>query len=109
MPPQAVATTKRNSRSRTRFEWEKLRDSELLDVRLRDLGVRIEGTWIEESIEELYDELARRELRFRPHAWLTSDWFVPDGVPGIGIPFYLAHPRLMKLERKQMLEVEGGT
>jgi hypothetical protein len=30
-------------------------------------------------------------------------------VPGFAIPFYLAHPRLMKLERKMMLEVEGGT
>jgi hypothetical protein len=30
-------------------------------------------------------------------------------VPGIAIPFYLAHPRLEKLERAQMLEVEGGT
>jgi hypothetical protein len=30
-------------------------------------------------------------------------------VPGVAIPFYLAHPRLMKLERSQMLEVEGGT
>jgi hypothetical protein len=29
-------------------------------------------------------------------------------VPGIAIPFYLAHPRLMKLENSQMLEVEGG-
>ena len=30
-------------------------------------------------------------------------------MPGIAIPFYLAHPRLMRLERSQMLEVEGGT
>jgi hypothetical protein len=30
-------------------------------------------------------------------------------VPGIVIPFYLAHERLTKLERKFMLEVEGGT
>jgi hypothetical protein len=30
-------------------------------------------------------------------------------VPGIAIPFYLAHPRLMRLERSQLLEVEGGT
>jgi hypothetical protein len=29
-------------------------------------------------------------------------------VPGIAIPFYLAHPRLAKLELAQMLEVEGG-
>lgn len=92
-----------------KHKWEKLPDSELLDVRLRDLGVRIEGTWIEEAVDELHEELARRELRFRPHAWLSHDWFVPDRVPGIAVPFYLAHPRLMKLERKYMLEVEGGT
>lgn len=89
--------------------WEKLSDSELLDVRLRDLGVGIEGTWIEESLTELHGELAQLGLRFRPYAWLSSDWFAPDYVPGIAVPFYLAHPRLMKLERKQMLEVEGGT
>jgi len=48
-------------------------------------------------------------LRFRPHVWLSTDWFSPDGVPGIALPFYLAHPRLMKLEARQMLEVEGGS
>lgn len=89
--------------------WEKLTDSELLKVRLRDLHVRVEGSWVEECVDELYEELARRELRFRPHVWLSYDWFVPGTIPGIAIPFYLAHPRLMKLERKQMLEVEGGT
>ena len=94
---------------RKRFDWETLTDSQLLDVRIRDLGVRIEGTWIEEGLEDLYADLARREIPFRPHAWLSSDWFVPDDVPGIAVPFYLAHPRLMKLERKQMLDVEGGT
>jgi hypothetical protein len=39
---------------------------------------------------------------------LSSEWFSPDGVPGVAIPFYLAHPRLEKLEEAQMLEVEGG-
>lgn len=94
---------------RREYDWEGLPDKELLDVPLRRLGVQIEGTWIEECLDELYEELARRELRFRPHAWLSSDWFVPDDVAGIAIPFYLAHPRLMQLERRQMLEVEGGT
>ena len=41
--------------------------------------------------------------------WLSSEWFSPDGIPGIAIPFYLAHPRLRKLEHRQILEVEGGT
>lgn len=60
-------------------------------------------------MEELYAELERRDLCFRPHVWLSHDWFSPDGVPGIAISFYLAHPRLMRLERSQMLEVEGGS
>jgi hypothetical protein len=44
-----------------------------------------------------------------PHAWISDEWFSPDDTPGIGIPFYLAHPRLMQLERKMILDVEGGT
>ncbi len=48
-------------------------------------------------------------MRFRPHYWLSTEWFCPDRVPGIAIPFYLAHPRLVRLEKAQMLEVEGGT
>jgi hypothetical protein len=86
-----------------------LPDNELLDVRMRDLGLVIEGTAIEERIDQLYSELEARRIRFRPHFWLSDEWFSPDGVPGIAVPFYLAHPRLLLLERKQMLEVEGGT
>lgn len=101
--------TERARKDRAERAWETLADKDLLNVRLRNLRIGIEGTWIEECLVELYDELARRDIRFRPHAWLSYDWFVPDRIPGIAIPFYLAHPRLMKLERKQMLEVEGGT
>ena len=48
-------------------------------------------------------------MRVRPHAWISDEWFSPDTTPGIAIPFYLAHPRLMRLERKMIFEVEGGT
>ncbi|MGQ0735895.1 MAG: putative zinc-binding metallopeptidase, partial [Acidobacteriota bacterium] len=41
--------------------------------------------------------------------WFSTEWFTPNGVPGIAVPFYLGHPKLMRLERSQMLEVEGGT
>ena len=44
----------------------------------------------------------------QPHVWLSEEWFSPDGVPGIAVPFYMAHPRLMRLERRLMHEVEGG-
>ncbi|GMV09305.1 MAG: hypothetical protein AMXMBFR55_10390 [Gemmatimonadota bacterium] len=96
-------------RRRPRRRWETLAREELLSVRIKDLGVRLEGTWIEECIEELYDELAERGLTLRPHCWLSGEWFSPAGIPGIGIPFYLAHPRLIRLERSMMLEVEGGS
>ncbi|MFQ5801339.1 MAG: putative zinc-binding metallopeptidase [Candidatus Methylomirabilales bacterium] len=78
-------------------------------MRMCDLNVRIEGTDIEKRIEQLYAELTDRGLRFRSHFWLSDDWFTPDGVPGSAIPFYMAHPRLARLELNQMLEVEGGT
>ena len=41
--------------------------------------------------------------------WLSEEWFSPDGVPGIAVPFYLAHPRLERLERRMMRNVEGGS
>ncbi|MFL6207859.1 MAG: putative zinc-binding metallopeptidase [Pyrinomonadaceae bacterium] len=84
-------------------------DEQLLDMRLCDLPIRMAGTALAQRIKHLYVELAERGLRFRPHVWLSAEWFSPDGVPGFAIPFYLAHPRLMRLERRQMLEVEGAT
>ncbi|PYS02006.1 MAG: hypothetical protein DMG16_10745 [Acidobacteria bacterium] len=71
--------------------------------------MRIPGTQLEQRLKRLYRELRGRSLEFRPHVWLAEEWFTPDGVAGFAIPFYLAHPRLMKLERSQMLEVEGAT
>ena len=82
---------------------------ELLSVRLCDLNVSIDGTWLEERIERVRDELAQRDLRFNPHFWLADEWFSPAGVPGVALPFYLAHPKLTRLERSQMLEAEGAT
>jgi hypothetical protein len=90
-------------------EWATWPDERLLDLRICDLGVTIEGSPLETRIAELQRELDARGLTFNPHFWLSAEWFSPDGVPGVALPFYLAHPRLEKLERAQMLEVEGGT
>ena len=90
-------------------EWAAWPDEKLLDLRIAELGVSIEGSILESRIAELQRELDARGLTlFQPHFWLSAEWFSPDGVPGVAIPFYLAHPRLEKLERAQMLEVEGG-
>lgn len=90
-------------------EWVTWSDEQLLDLRLCDLHLRIQGTALERHITQLHRELRSHRLLFRPHFWLSDDWYTPDGVAGIAIPFYMAHPRLAKLEQNQMLEVEGGT
>src|SRR5438128_11243938 len=89
-------------------DWTARGDEQLLDVRMCDLALRIEGTDLEQRIAQINAELDARGLRFRPHYWLADEWFTPDGVPGVAIPFYLAHPRRARLELAQMLEVEGG-
>lgn len=89
--------------------WASLPAEELLDVRLCDLGLRVEGTALQARIDALHGELQRLNLRFRPYTWLSTDWFTPEGSTGFAIPFYLAHPRLVRLEHSQMLEAEGST
>ena len=97
------------SKRKPRRSWARYSDQRLLEQRLRDLDLRIERTWLQSCVDRLYRELENRGILFRPHVWLSTEWFSPDGIPGIAIPFYLAHPRLMRLERREMLQVEGGT
>jgi Putative zinc-binding metallo-peptidase len=92
-----------------RFAWTSWPDERLLQLRLRDLAVTVEGTWLERCLNAIHDELEQRGLRIRPHAWISDEWFSEESTPGIAIPFYLAHPRLIRLERKMMADVEGGT
>jgi hypothetical protein len=92
-----------------RHEWARWPEDKLLKLRLKDLHLSVEGTWLARCLRDLHDELEQRELRIRPHVWLSDEWFSPDTTPGIAIPFYLAHPRLMRLEKKMIIDVEGGT
>ena len=94
---------------RRKYAWETLSDEQLLKRRLSSLRVTVKGTWLEDCVSSLHEELEERGIRLRPHAWISNEWFSPHDNPGIAIPFYLAHPRLMKLEKKMMLDVEGGT
>jgi Putative zinc-binding metallo-peptidase len=84
-------------------------DEELLRTRFCDLRLKIAGTELEARIEKFYAELAAKNLAIKPLCYLGDEWFCPEGSATIAIPFYLAHPRLKKLEEKLMMEVEGGT
>ena len=97
------------ARKRSPLRWEHWPRERLLDTRIRDLGLTLEGTWLEGCVDDLYRELEKREIALRPHCWLSDEWFSPRNVPGIAIPFYLAHPRLIRLERSVVLEAEGSS
>jgi hypothetical protein len=101
MTPPAVASASRH--------WSRRPTEQLLDLRFKDLALSIDGTWVAQCVARLYEELARTGLTLRPHVWLSEEWFSPSGVPGVAIPFYLVHPRLVRLERQLMFEAEGAT
>jgi len=104
----ATRTRAASKGRRTPKWWARLSDEELLDLRFCDLGLKLEDAAVLRPLEKLYAELEAKGIRFRPHAWIAEEWFSPDGVPGIAMPFYLLHPRLRRLERRFMGEVEGG-
>jgi hypothetical protein len=89
------------------IELDAIDEKQLLQYRLCDLPIRIEGTWLKDLIDRLYGELQSRGLAFRPACYLGDEWFSPEGIPVIALPFYLAHPRLIQLERKIIGEAEG--
>lgn len=85
-----------------------LTDEDILKLRICDMDLGIAGTELEPWVQELHKELESRQINFRPECYLADEWLCPDKEPVIGIPFFLAHPRLKKLEMKMMYEVEGG-
>jgi hypothetical protein len=103
-----VSTRQPPASSQLDYRWADCDDEALLDLRFSSLGLRFRGSPLWFEVERLHNDFERRGLRFRPHVWLSTDWFSPDGIPGFAVPFYLAHPRLQRLERTMMGEVEGG-
>ena len=71
----------------------------LLDTRISDLGLTIEGSSLQKFVQQLYRELEQKKIvKFRPSCYLTDEWGCPSGEPTIGIPFYLARPDLAQIE-----------
>jgi hypothetical protein len=103
-----MSSTRPTRVRRATRSWTRMTDEQLLGLRFCDLKLEISAT-LGKRVRRLYRELDKRQIKFRPHVWLSEEWFSPDGVPGIAVPFYLAHPRLERLERRMMRNVEGGS
>ena len=96
-------------RGRRTPAWARDTDARLLRRRFRDLHLGLpQRAPLRRAITRLHRELDAAGIRLQPHVWFSEEWFSPDGVPGIAIPFYLAHPRLERLERRMARTVEGG-
>ena len=87
--------------------WETVR-YELLNTRVCDLGLRLQGSPIEPCLRQLEAEFKKPGFVFQPRFYLSDSWGCPDEVPIIGIPFYLADKRLMRIEQEQTGEVEDA-
>lgn len=85
-----------------------LTDAEILKFRFRDLRLAIATTDVQDRVEQLYREMESKGLNFNPQIFLGDEWFSPEGMNAISVPFYFAHTRLRQLEKNLMLEVEGG-
>ena len=89
-------------------DWRALDDEALLDLKISELHLRMGGR-VAECVEQLYRELRAKNLVLEPRCHIGDEWFCPEGCAAIFIPFYLFDQRLCQLERRQVLEVEGGT
>ncbi|MHC4513301.1 MAG: hypothetical protein ACYS5W_06340 [Planctomycetota bacterium] len=75
MARRRLARTRTRPRTRARrqrFWWADLPYEELLDLRISELGLSIEGTALEHRVQQLFDELQKAGLRFKPYGCSRS-------------------------------------
>jgi hypothetical protein len=86
--------------------WEEER-AQVLAQKISELPLKIEGTILESKIQQLYQEMEEKGLVFRPKCYLSDEWGCPDGIPIIGIPFYLADKKLSRIEEEYTDNLEN--
>ncbi len=89
------------------FNWSQISEEDLLNMKIKDLPLNLEESdvypWVDGVLRELHIQLPH----FHPHLFVGDEWFSPEGVAAVSIPFFLLHPRLRALEKKMMLECDG--
>lgn len=73
---------------------------EILNTRISDFNLRIGNTLLKKYIDRLYRELNQKGIRFKPKCYLSNEWGCTDGVPTIGIPFYLSDEDIAAIEEE---------
>lgn len=96
------------SKTDTKIDLSSFSDADILKLRFKDLSLLISDSEVGAHTRQLYAELEIKGLVFRPKIFFGDEWFSPEGMNAIAVPFYLSNTRLKNLEKTLMLEVEGG-
>lgn len=87
---------------------DKLTNSKILQTKLPELL----GTLCPQQRSQLrilFKNLSNINKTWKPHIWISDDWYSPDGIAGFTIPITLTHPKLIALEKKYLGQCEGST
>ncbi len=87
---------------------DNMQREELLNTPICELDISLNNSWVNDCIKQLKKELLNKDITFSPKFWIGDDWYCPDGIVGISIPFFIFHPKLIALEKEFMGEVEGA-
>jgi hypothetical protein len=82
--------------------------SELWGQRVDQMGLSLKDSPLQALIDQLYSEMEAQGLSFRPPCYIANEWGCPDGVPLIGVPFYLVDPRLHSYEEEHADDLEDA-
>ena len=75
---------------------------------LKDLWVKTQP--VPDDMAQINRELTKKGCIFlHPKAYWGDEWFSPSESTSISVPFYLAHSKLKKLEKKMIGFAEGET
>ncbi len=72
------------------------------------MGLQLDGSPLWPLIQQLYAELESKGVSFRPPCYVANEWGCPDGVPLIGLPFYLADARFHAYEEEHADDLEDA-
>lgn len=86
--------------------FEKKTKEEILKIPIRELDLSITESKIQKQIETLFSELDKAGVQSRPYFYFSTDWGCVDGETAIGIPFYLAHDKLIEIEQGKMKYID---
>jgi hypothetical protein len=85
---------------------DKLTLEEILELRIKDLKLEFTSEQ-KKTFQDLFLLLRQNNIDWKPHIWMSDEWFSPDGVSGFAVPFVLAHKKLIQLEVLFLGECEG--